>query len=92
VVGGNTTTATVSLIEAMGTPSQTVQLASIGSASVPPTVTLPPGTPNETGIAVAKANFSITTSSVGSTTCAVITATHGTAQGRAVLKILSTSG
>jgi hypothetical protein len=92
-VGGGSVTGTVTLIEPIGTGKVTVQLSSSSSqATVPASVILPPGVPNEVGIAVAKANFTITTQDMGTYNCAVITATHDTERGRALLKLATISG
>ena len=94
VAGGSSDNATLTLIEPLGTGPLTVNLASSNpaAATVPTSVTLPAGTPNEMGIAVASATFTVHTAIVGATTCAVITATQGTNRARMLLKIVTISG
>ena len=92
-VAGSPVTGTVTLIEPIGTGAVTVQLSSSNSqATVPASVTLPPGVPNEIGVAVAKATFTITSRDMGTSSCTVITATRDTERSRALLRIATISG
>ena len=70
-----------------------MQLASSSpDATVPATVTLPPGELNESGFAVARATVPIRTRDQGTMTCAVITATRDAERSRVLLKIATISG
>ena len=94
VAGGSPVNATLTLIEKLGTGPLLVRLSSNNQfVTVPPSVTLPAGTPNEIGIAVAKVTFRITTAIVGQTQCAVISALQSsTNRTAALLRIATISG
>ena len=94
VAGGSPVNAKLTLIEPLGTGPLLVRLHSDNQfVTVPPSVTLPAGTPNEMGIAVASVTFRITTAIVGLSQCAVISATQSSAnQVAALLRIVTISG
>lgn len=94
VAGGSPVNAKLALVEKIGTGPLLVRLSSNNAfVTVPPSVTLPAGTPNEIGIAVATATFRITTAIVGQTQCAVITALESsTNRTAALVKIVTISG
>ena len=90
-VGGSSVTGQLTWMAVPPAGGVVVQLSSTSpKATVPATVTIPPGAVNEVGVAAVP--FTITTSVVAPTTCAVITGTSGSAQARALLKILTISG
>jgi len=79
VTGGQSVTGSLFVTQ----PVTSLHLASSSSsATVPATVTL---NPNEMGVAVG--SFTVSTTRVTTTGCAVVTATLGTSKGRALLKI-----
>ena len=79
VAGGQSVTGSLFVTQ----PVTSLQLASsTGSATVPATVSL---NPNEMGVAVG--SFTVNTTRVSTSGCAVITATLGGSKGRALLKI-----
>lgn len=85
VVGGNSSTGTVTLSAAAPSGGSVVSLSSnSSSASVPSSVTVPSGSTSAT--------FTVTTTSVSSTTTAVITATLGSSSQQATLTITPASG
>lgn len=94
VAGGSALTGKLTLIEKLGTGPLLVRLHSDNQfVTVPPSVTLPAGTPNEIGIAVASVTFRITTAIVGVTQCAVISALESTTnRTAALLRIATISG
>jgi hypothetical protein len=94
VAGGSAVNGKLTLIEKLGTGPLLVRLSSNNQfVTVPPSVTLPAGTPNEIGIAVATVSFRITTAIVGQTQCAVISALQSsTNRTAALLRIATISG
>jgi trimeric autotransporter adhesin len=94
IAGGSAVNGKLTLIEPLGTGPLLVRLHSDNQfVTVPPSVTLPAGTPNEMGIAVASVTFRITTAIVGVSQCAVISATQSsTNQVAALLRIVTISG
>ena len=90
--GGNSVTGTVSVLRTEPGGPFVVQLSSNSpNASVPASVTVSVS-PVEGGVYVGSRTFTISTSVVAPSTCAVITATLGGQQRRALLKLATISG